>query len=91
MNSEKYTLIDGVFEPTAAKEILMTLFSNKIQFHHIQNFISIERNGEQEVFALQRISALKSDQEQLKLVLNDARKENKRVAVSTIVHLTFID
>jgi len=91
MNSEKYTLIDGVFDPAAAKEILLTLFSNKIQFHHIQNFISVERNGEQEAFALQRISALKSDKEQLKLVLNEAKEKNKHVTISTIVHLTFVD
>jgi len=37
-NKENLTLINGSFHPTEAQELLLNVFSTKIQFHHLKKF-----------------------------------------------------
>ena len=53
------SLIDGSFDASEAKEILMNIYSTKIQFHELKNFSSKERFGKPDEMALKRIPQLK--------------------------------
>jgi hypothetical protein len=35
-NVQKFTLIDGVFSPSDARELLLTLYNDKIRYHNRQ-------------------------------------------------------
>ena len=83
---EKLTLIEGNFSEEEAKEILMSIFSNKIQFHETKNFSSLERYGIQDEIASNRIPALKKELEKMKEILNMAK--NKKLMINSEIHIS---
>ncbi len=90
-NTEKIKVIDGNFTYDEAKEILMNLISSKINFHNIKNFSSQEWFGKEDDVAQKRIPELKEEMEKLQVILSEAKKNNKRLIVSSEINITLID
>ncbi len=55
----KLTLIEGDFTLQEAREILLTVFRSKIEFHKLKNFSSQERFGIDDKIAVKRIPQLR--------------------------------
>ncbi|PIF62615.1 MULTISPECIES: hypothetical protein [Flavobacterium] len=88
---ENLTLIDGNFSEVEAKEILISIFSSKINFHKIKNWSSQERYGEDDEIAQKRIPELKNEIEKLQKILSEAKAKNKRLLVSSQINISLID
>lgn len=82
--SAEFTLVDGVFTLEEARELLLSLYGTKIQFHETRNFSSLERFGYELEKDQSRIVALKLAREGIKKILNDTKEYNRFVIKSTI-------
>lgn len=74
---ETVTLIHGQFSSEEAREILLNLFSAKIQFHQLKNFGVMERTGKPDPVAQQRIPELRKALEQLQSFINAAGRDEQ--------------
>ena len=87
-NNEKLKLIDGDFIHEEAKEILMSIFSAKINFHQMKNFSSQERFGKDDETAVERIPALKHEIAKLNTILSAAKAQNKRLTIISEINIS---
>jgi hypothetical protein len=89
-NLQKLKLIEGQFSPKDSREILMNIFSSKIQFHQLKNFGSQERLGKEDKMAITRIEQLQESIEKLLKVIDLAEKEGKQLDIKSevIIHFT---
>jgi hypothetical protein len=89
--SEKLKLIEGLFLCDDAKEVLMNVFSTKIQYHKLKNFSSQERFGKDDVFAQNRIHELKNEIIKFEKMIEEARLNNQRIVISSEIKITLTD
>jgi hypothetical protein len=87
--TETIKLIDGNFSPTDAKELLMNLFINKINFHQNKNFSSHERFGKEDETATRRIPKLKESVEAISRIVNEATAQNQNIVITSTVNIHF--
>lgn len=87
--TEKIILIDGNFSPTEAKELLMNLFINKINFHEKKNFSSHERYRKEDETSIRRIPELKKSLETISQIISEERMQNWNIVVSSTVNIQF--
>ncbi len=85
--TEKLTLIDGSFTYEEAKEILINIFSSKINFHTMKNWSSQERFGKEDEIAQKRIPALRKEIKKLDRILTKAKAKNKKLVVSSEINI----
>jgi hypothetical protein len=52
------TLIDGIFTSAEMKEVVLTMINNKINFHHLKNLRSLEREGHEDENSSKRLVEL---------------------------------
>lgn len=52
------TLINGIFTPSEMKEVLLTMIANKINFHHLKNLRSLEKEGFEDEHSKKRLVEL---------------------------------
>jgi hypothetical protein len=90
-NNEKLILIDGVFEHNDAKEILFNVFTSKIQFHELKNFSTTERSGKSDEIAVKRIPELKQNIQSVNEWIEEAKKLNKKLIISSEISISFAD
>lgn len=88
---EKYPIIKGVFETNDVKSILFNFLTNKIKFHEMRNFSSIERNGAPDNTSLGSIERLNQIKEQVDKIILEAEKSNKRLKVFAELNIQIID
>jgi hypothetical protein len=88
---EKLTIIDGNFTFIEAREILITMFTSKINFHNIKNWSSQERYGKDDEIAQKRIPALKNELRKLEEILSEAKSKNKMLFVSSEINISEIE
>lgn len=88
---EKLTLIEGEFYFDEAKEILMSMFSSKINFHNIQNWSSQERYGKDNEIAQKRIPELKNEMKKLEEILSEAKAKNKKLVVGSEIIISLLE
>lgn len=89
--TEKLTFIDGAFTDAEAKEILINVFSTKINFHQVKNLSSQERFGKVDVTASKRIIALKKGLEKAMEMIIEANKNNKKLTIKSEINITITD
>ncbi len=89
--SFKLKLIEGVFQQEDAKEILMKIYSDKINFHQLKDFSSQERFGKNDEIAQKRIPALQIEIEKLREILSEASDKNKKLQISTEIKIELLD
>lgn len=87
-NTEKLTFIEGTFNDAEAKEILLNVFTQKINFHQMKNFSSQERFGKVDAAASKRIIELKKGLEQAMNIVDEAKRNNQKLNISSEINIT---
>lgn len=82
-------LIDGSFEPENAGKILFALIDSKINYHNLETLTARVQQGLNDEKSLKRIEELKHSQVAIMKLLQEAKKENKRLKVSSIISIEF--
>jgi hypothetical protein len=89
--TEKLSFINGIFKEKEAYEVLMTIFSTKIQFHKLKNFTSLERLGKEDKKALKRIVELQKGIEKINNIISKAKAENKSLTITSEIFISLND
>lgn len=84
----KLNLIEGQFSSTEAQEVLLNIFSTKIQFHELKDFSSQERFGKPDEIAQKRIPELKKEVEKLMQILSEANTGQKHLVVCSEITIS---
>ena len=87
---EKLTLIEGEFIFDEAKEILISMFSSKINFHNLKNWSSQERFGIDDEISQKRIPALRNEMKKLEEILLEAKAKNKKLMVTSEINISLL-
>lgn len=82
-------LINNQFEPDEAKNLLMQLIQDKINFHVSKNFSHQERFGTDDQHSKQKIDHLKTEKDQLKTLFDDTTGKYKNVEIKSTIFITF--
>jgi len=85
---QSYCLIDGVFLPDEARQVLMTLIHDKISFHQRNDWSRRERLGETDPPGTQRVDQLMATREELKALLDDAEALGMKLVVNCNIDIT---
>jgi hypothetical protein len=90
-NTEPLIMIDGSFNYEEAKEILINIFSSKINFYNIKNWSSQERFGKEDNIAQKRIPELKKEIEKVLQIVSEAKLKRKKLLISSEINISMID
>ena len=90
-NTEPLIMIDGSFNYDEAKEILINIFSSKINFYNIKNWSSQERFGKEDDIAQKRIPELKKEIEKVLQIVSEAKLKRKKLLISSEINISMID
>ena len=88
---QAFKLIDGNFSTKESREILINVFSSKIQFHQMNNFSSKERFGKEDKTAIKRIPQLKKSLEKLLKIIDSAEKKGEQVQIKSEVIISLVE
>lgn len=83
-----YRLIDGVFSTDDARNILMTLINNKIQFHEQDNWSRKERFGDSHTAGSRRVDELMQSRLDLATLIDQAQAEGERLSINCTIEVT---
>ncbi len=89
--SRELTVINGQFTNQEAQEILITIFSTKIQFHELKNLRSLLQNGIQDEIAERRIPELKTGIDELLKIVTEANKNDKLLSIKSTITVSILD
>jgi hypothetical protein len=81
------TLINGIFTPSEMKEVLLTMIANKINFHHLKNLRSLEREGHEDENSSKRLvelHALKAEINTLNFDANELVKLKSTIEIEIV-------
>ncbi|MBP9688832.1 MAG: hypothetical protein KBE91_04420 [Bacteroidia bacterium] len=87
-NNNNFTLIDGVFTPQEAREVLLNIFNSKIRFHKAKIFSFRERNGIEDEASNTRVLQLKNTMEKLELFINQCEQDGEKLTVKSEIAIT---
>ena len=82
---QDFKLVKGVFTPRDAREVLMDLYSSKVNFHLMKNFSSNERLGKDDKTAMKRIPELKKSIAKISEIIAKASDLKQRLSVTAVV------
>lgn len=84
-------LIEGQFTATEAKEILVDVFINYINFYKLKNFSSQIRFDQDDDFAQNRILILRNELEKFESIVSEAKLLNKKLIIKSEIFISFGD
>lgn len=87
----EFKLIEGQFNPDEAKNILLSLFNSKINYHQLDSFSNQIRNGNVATNSQNRILSLSESIENIKVIIAEANLSGKQVKIEGIIHISFVD
>jgi hypothetical protein len=90
-NIKKFKLIEGEFTAADAKEMLLSLIGNKIQFHYHKIFGKEVRFGEKDEHSVTRVHQLTQSRQEVLELIAEAKKNNKRLVISSHVTIEILD
>lgn len=89
-NQYNYKFIDGDFSIEEAKTVLMTLITNKINFHNLNSFSDYVRfNGSAEK-SKKRILELTKTREEILKLMEDAEKKGMKLNIKSNISIELI-
>jgi hypothetical protein len=91
MSGIRIKLIDGVFDPTDANEIVSDVITKKINFHTLKSMGSDEKYGYPDKVSIHRISELKEDMTRMKDFISQAKLEGKQLKINATINFTIIE
>jgi hypothetical protein len=90
-NSNKVTLIDGTFSIAEAKDVLINMFTMKINFHSQKNVSHIERFGTPDDNSKAKVEFLKAEMAKLETIIAEATDKNVSLKVTSAIHIDYIN
>lgn len=85
----KFSLIEGTFTPDEAKDILMSLVYNKIQFYKRKNFSLQIRKGNNDEYSLNKKNELDKIRQQILDQIDNIVKKNQSIEILCSVDIKF--
>jgi hypothetical protein len=82
-------LIDNIFTPSEANDVLITIIRNKINFHNLEIFSLEERNGENIERSKKRLEELHESNKKLLKIIDFAEKNNFNLKVFSSIEIEF--
>jgi hypothetical protein len=89
-DTRSYRLIDGVFYPDEAGELLMTLIEDKISFHKRNDWSRRERFGEVDGASVKRVRELVQTKSDLVAIIEEAAAAGMKLSISGTIEITLI-
>lgn len=88
----KVKLIDGVFTPSEASDIINSFIQEKINFHKLHRLAMTEGNIYSDTrFDDGRVSQLMQDQLDFNMICQEARANGKKLKINGIVEIEILD
>jgi hypothetical protein len=91
MENNKVTLIDGTFNVAEAKDVLINMFTMKINFHSQKNVSHIERFGTPDDNSKAKVEFLKAEMAKLETIIAEATDKNVSLKVTSSIHIDYIN
>ena len=91
MENNKVTLIDGTFSIAEAKDVLINMFTMKINFHSQKNVSHVERFGKPDEAATEKVAFLKSELAKLEALIEKADSDNASLKVTSAIHIDYLN
>lgn len=88
---EPISLIDGRFDSEEAKEVLYTLFTDKIKFHQNRIFRLEEKYGKIDERSKKRVEELKKSREKLLLLLQEMNSLSTQFQISCDIKIKAVN
>ena len=86
MKKEKeFKLVAGVFTPSDAKEILISLIDEKIRFHNLKILKHQERYGVDDTSHVKRLNQLIKTKSQIQKLIETFEKKNKSLVINSSI------
>lgn len=89
-NKYHYKFIDGDFSIEEAKTVLMTLITNKINFHSLKSFSDYVRFNEDIDKSKKRISELTTTREQILNLIELAENKGMKLTIKSNISIELI-
>lgn len=90
--TQKVKLVDGVFTPSEASDVINALIREKINFHKIHRLSLCEGDVNSDTsFDNGRVSELLKEKEEFKYIYHQAKLDGKRVRIHGILNVEIID
>ena len=90
-NKHVLKLIDGLFMPSDAGNILFDLISRKINYHQIELFSNEERFGNDLSNSISRIEQLNEIKNSLHEIIVYASEKGMSLKIDSLIHITCIE
>ena len=87
----QFKLIDGVFSPEDAREILFVLINSKINFHQMEKFIITEKTSGDVSYSENRILQLKAVHQSIKELLEQSKIDGKQLQINGSIEINYVD
>jgi len=86
--TETINLIKGTFKPDEAREILLQLLIDKINFHKIKIWGSRERFGKPDADSEQRLKYLNESRKNVEMFISKAIDEQKNITINSNIEMS---
>lgn len=90
-NVASVKLVDGIFTPEEAHEILLNLIQCKIQYHELNNFSALVQQGKPDTVALHRLPELRAEQEKIERLTRHALQKRCILKITSAIRIEIID
>ena len=88
---EIFSLIEGNFNKQEAREVLLNIFSTKLQFHELRNFSSKERLGKADENALIRMQVMKDNISKVVELLSKLDENKNCLKISSSINIQILN
>ena len=86
---KRINLINGNYNCSEAKEILMDLCNKNLNSNKLQNFSSQIRFGKDDDQALQQIDTLDKSKSDISEIIEDAKQKNKKLIIKSFIEIEY--
>lgn len=87
-DTRSYRLINGVFYPEEASQLLLTLIEDKISFHKRNDWSRRERFGEVDRASVNRVKELRQTKADLAALIEEATAAGMTLTISGNIEIT---
>lgn len=91
LSMEKFTLLDSTYTPDQAREVVLTLISDKIRFLNMQSLRIREMYSGDTSHLEERIEDLKKSKKEIEAILDAAKNEGKDVSFSSEISVKLVN
>jgi hypothetical protein len=89
METKKFNIINGAYNPKEAKEILLDIHHKNINYNKIKNFSSQVKYGENDTLALHQIEILEQNSAALTSIIQDAKAQHKNLIIHSYIEIGY--